>query len=202
MSKKNFQTHRPHPWHGINIGSEAPNVVTGYIEILPNDPIKYEICKETGFIMVDRPQKFSSLPPVLYGLIPQTYSAEKTAAFSKMAQNGDGDPLDLCVLSELPITSRDVIMDVRVVGGIRLIDSGEVDDKIIAVLDGDPYYKGVNDIKEISEVVLNRMRHYFLSYKTIPGEPVKMQIETIYGREEAHQVIKASMEDYNNHFRK
>ncbi len=202
MSKKEFNMHRPHPWHGIKIGSDAPKVVTGYIEILPNDPIKYEICKETGFIMVDRPQKFSSLPPVLYGLIPQTYSAEKTAAFSKMAQNGDGDPLDLCVLSELPITSRDVIMDVRVVGGIRLIDSGEVDDKIIAVLDGDPYYKGVNDLSQVSEVVLNRMRHYFLSYKTIPGEPVKMQIESIYGAEEAFRVIKASMEDYQNHFGK
>lgn len=200
MSKKSFNMYRPHPWHGINIGEGAPKVVTGYIEILPNDPIKYEICKETGFIMVDRPQKFSSLPPVLYGLIPQTYSAEKTAAFSKMAPNGDGDPLDLCVLSELPITSRDVIMDVRVVGGIRLIDSGEVDDKIIAVLDGDPYYKNVNDIKDVSEVVMNRMRHYFLSYKTIPGEPVKMQIESIYGAEEAFKVIKASMEDYQNHF--
>jgi len=202
MSKKKFDTHRPHPWHGISIGKEAPSIVTGYIEILPNDPIKYEICKETGFIMVDRPQKFTSLPPVLYGLIPQTYSAEKTAAFSKMATHGDGDPLDLCVLSELPITSRDVIMEVRVIGGIRLIDSGEVDDKIVAVLDGDPYYKNVNDIKDVSEVVMNRMRHYFLSYKTIPGEPIKMQIENIYGREEAFSVINASREDYANHFLK
>lgn len=192
--------YRPHPWHGINIGEGAPKVVTGYIEILPNDTIKYEICKETGYIMVDRPQKFSSLPPVLYGLIPQTYSAEKTAAFSKMATTGDGDPLDLCVLSDLPITSRDVLMDVRVVGGIRLIDSGEVDDKIIAVLDGDPYYKNVKDINDVNEVILNRMKHYFLSYKTIPGEPVKMQIESIYGAEEAFKVIKASMEDYQNHF--
>lgn len=200
MSKKAFNMYRPHPWHGINIGEGAPKVVTGYIEILPNDTIKYEICKETGYIMVDRPQKFSSLPPVLYGLIPQTYSAEKTAAFSKMATTGDGDPLDLCVLSDLPITSRDVLMDVRVVGGIRLIDSGEVDDKIIAVLDGDPYYKNVKDINDVNEVILNRMKHYFLSYKTIPGEPVKMQIESIYGAEEAFKVIKASMEDYQNHF--
>ena len=200
MSKKSFNMYRPHPWHGINIGEGAPKVVTGYIEILPNDTIKYEICKETGYIMVDRPQKFSSLPPVLYGLIPQTYSAEKTAAFSKMATTGDGDPLDLCVLSDLPITSRDVLMDVRVVGGIRLIDSGEVDDKIIAVLDGDPYYKNVKDINDVNEVILNRMKHYFLSYKTIPGEPVKMQIESIYGAEEAFKVIKASMEDYQNHF--
>ncbi len=200
MSKKNFSHYRPHPWHGIPIGSDAPKVVKGYIEILPNDPIKYEICKETGFIMVDRPQKFSSLPPVLYGLIPQTYSAEQTASFSALAHNGDGDPLDLCVLSDLPITARDVIMDVRVIGGIRLIDSGEVDDKIIAVLDGDPYYKNVNDIKDVNEVILNRMKHYFLSYKTIPGEPIKMQIETVYGREEAYKVIDASRQDYKKYF--
>ncbi|MBP9682054.1 MAG: inorganic pyrophosphatase [Bacteriovorax sp.] len=200
MSKKNFQVSRPHPWHGINVGAEAPKIVKAYIEIMPNDVIKYEICKETGFIMVDRPQKFSSLPPVLYGLIPQTYSAEKTAAFSKMATNGDGDPHDICVLSELPIQRADIIMDVRVIGGIRLIDSGEVDDKIIAVLNGDPFYKGVNDISQISPVIIDRMRHYFLSYKTIPGEPIKMQIESVYGAEEAYRVVQAGIEDYNFHF--
>lgn len=202
MSTKNFQQSRPHPWHGINIGKDAPNVITAYIEIVANDVIKYEICKETGFIKVDRPQKFSSLPPVLYGLVPQTYSAEKTAAFSKMATKGDADPLDICVLSELPIERADIIMDVRVIGGIRLIDSGEVDDKIIAVLNGDPFYKGVEDISQVSPVIMDRMRHYFLSYKTIPGEPVKMQIESVYGKAEALDVIKASMEDYNNHFKK
>ncbi|MDD4973926.1 MAG: inorganic pyrophosphatase [Bacteriovorax sp.] len=202
MSKKNYLASRPHPWHGINIGAEAPKIVKAYIEIIPNDVIKYEICKETGFIMVDRPQKFSSLPPVLYGFIPQTYSAEKTAAFSKMAPVGDSDPHDLCVLSELPIQRADIIMDVRVIGGIRLIDSGEVDDKIISVLNGDPFYKGVNDISQINPVIIDRIRHYFLSYKTIPGEPVKMQIESVYGAEEAYKVVEAGMADYKTHFGK
>lgn len=202
MSINDFQKYRPHPWHGIPIGKDAPNKVKAYIEITPNDVIKYEICKETGYLKVDRPQKFSSLPNFLYGFIPQTYSAEKSAALSKTAKEGDSDPVDICVLSELPISRADIVMDVRVLGGIRLIDSNEVDDKIIAVLDGDSYYDGIEDISQIHPVIIDRMRHYFLSYKTLPGEPAKTQIEEIYGAEEAFKVINAGIEDYKNHFKK
>lgn len=200
MDKKIFQMNRPHPWHGINIGPEAPRIIKAYIEIIPNDVIKYEICKETGYIKVDRPQKFSSVPSTLYGLIPQTYSAEHTSSLSKLAKVGDGDPLDVCVLSELPIQRADIIMEVRVIGGIRLIDSNEVDDKIVAVLNGDPFYKSINDIWQINPVIIDRMRHYFLSYKSIPGEAAKTQIEAIYGAGEAYKVVEAGMEDYKNHF--
>ncbi|AUN98917.1 inorganic pyrophosphatase [Bacteriovorax stolpii] len=200
MGKQSFLTSRPHPWHGIQIGKDAPKVVKAYIEIVPNDAIKYEICKETGYIKVDRPQKFSSLPSVLYGFIPQTYSAEKSTALSKVATHGDGDPVDICVLSELSIERADIIMDVRIIGGIKLIDNGEVDDKLIAVLDGDPFYEGIHDISQIHHVIVDRMRHYFLSYKTIPGEPPKTKIESVYGHEEAFKVVQAGMEDYKNHF--
>lgn len=202
MSVKNFQLSRPHPWHGIAIGENAPKIIKAYIEITPNDVIKYEICKETGYIKVDRPQKFSSIPTFLYGFIPQTYSAEVTASLSKIATKGDGDPVDLCVLSELPIMRADIIMDVRVIGGIRLIDTGEVDDKIIAVLNGDPFYDGVDDISHINPVIIDRMRHYFLSYKSIPGDPIKTQIESIYGAQEAYKVIEAGVADYKFHFKK
>ncbi len=200
MNKKNFLVNRPHPWHGIPIGPEAPEVVRAYIEIIPNDVIKYEICKETGYLKVDRPQKFSSVPGFLYGFVPQTYSAEKTAALSKKATKGDSDPVDICILSELPIERADIIMDVRIIGGIKLIDGGEADDKLIAVLNGDPFYEGVNDISGINPVVIDRMRHYFLSYKTIPGEPIKTQIESIYDAKGAYEVIRAGMEDYRAHF--
>lgn len=200
MGKQTFLTSRPHPWHGIQIGKGAPKVVKAYIEIIPNDAIKYEICKETGYIKVDRPQKFSSLPSVLYGFVPQTYSAEKSAALSKTATHGDGDPVDICVLSELPIDRADIIMDVRIIGGIRLIDNGEADDKLIAVLDGDPFYENVNDISQVHHVIIDRMRHYFLSYKTIPGEPPKTKIEDVYGHEVAYKVIQAGMDDYQAHF--
>ncbi|MGZ3770953.1 MAG: inorganic pyrophosphatase [Bdellovibrio sp.] len=202
MSKKNFQINRPHPWHGIRTGENSPKIVKAYIEITPNDVIKYEICKESGYLKVDRPQKFSSLPPTLYGFVPQTYSAEKTASLSKLATNGDGDPLDICVLSELPIQKSDIIMDVRVIGGIRLIDSGEVDDKLIAVLNVDPFYDNVTEISQVNPVVIDRIKHYFLSYKSIPGEPIKTKIEMIYDSQEAHRVIQSGCADYDEHFRK
>jgi len=201
MSKKNFQMYRPHPWHGVNIGETAPQVVKAYIEITPNDAIKYEICKESGYLKVDRPQRFSSLPTTLYGFIPQTYSAEQTASLSENTKNGDSDPLDICVLSELPIQKSDIIMDVRIIGGIRLIDTNEVDDKLISILNCDPFYNDVNDISQLNAVVLNRIKHYFLSYKTIPGEPIKTKIETVYGTEEAFKVIRAGMADYQKHFK-
>lgn len=202
MAKKYFQINRPHPWHGIKIGENSPKIVKAYIEITPNDSIKYEICKESGYLKVDRPQKFSSLPPTLYGFVPQTYSAERTASLSSIAKQGDGDPVDICVLSELPIQKADIIMDVRIIGGIRLIDSGEVDDKLIAVLNVDPFYEKVTDISQVNPVVIDRIKHYFLSYKSIPGEPVKTKIECIYNCEEAFKVIEAGVEDYTNHFQK
>ncbi|NOT78066.1 MAG: inorganic pyrophosphatase [Bacteriovoracaceae bacterium] len=201
MNNKTFyHAHRPHPWHGIAIGEGAPQVVRAYIEILPNDVIKYEICKETGFLKVDRPQKFSSVPSTLYGFIPQTYSAEETTKLSKKAVRGDGDPLDICILSELPIERADIIMDVRIIGGIRLLDSGEVDDKLIAILNGDPFYTHIKELEDLNPVVLDRIRHYFLSYKSIPGEAIKTEIECIYGRLEAYKVIEAGRLDYKNHF--
>jgi inorganic pyrophosphatase len=200
MSKKEFLIHRPHPWHGITTGDLSPKIVTAYVEITANEVIKYEICKKTGYLKVDRPQRFSSVPGTLYGFIPQTYSAEKTASLSSVASKGDGDPLDICILSELPIEKSDIIMDVRIIGGIRLIDSDEVDDKLIAVLNGDPYFKKAQDIQDINPVVIDRMQHYFLTYKTLPHEPAKTKIENLYGAAEAYKVVIAGQEDYRNHF--
>ena len=88
MSKKEFLIHRPHPWHGITTGDLSPKIVTAYVEITSNEVIKYEICKKTGYLKVDRPQRFSSAPGTLYGFIPQTYSAEKTASLSSVASKG------------------------------------------------------------------------------------------------------------------
>src|SRR5438552_2654211 len=69
MDKNVFKSH---PWHGVPIGPEAPAVVTAYIEIVPTDTVKYEMDKQSGYLKVDRPQKFSNICPTLYGLIPQT----------------------------------------------------------------------------------------------------------------------------------
>jgi inorganic pyrophosphatase len=97
-------TFRAHPWHGVSIGDHAPEVVTAYIEIVPTDTVKYEVDKVSGFLKVDRPQRFSNFCPVYYGLVPQTFCGERVAAmFSMRAKRcdivGDGDPLDICVLT-------------------------------------------------------------------------------------------------------
>jgi inorganic pyrophosphatase len=201
MSK--FSTYKAHPWHGISIGNDAPNFVTAFIEILPNDTIKYEVDKASGYLKIDRPQKFSNVTPCLYGFIPQTYCDARVAAIAtahagRVIAKGDGDPLDICVLSEREIFRSDIILQAKPIGGFRLIDGGEADDKIIAVLKGDEFYERWNDISEVPEVLIRRLRHYFLTYKNIPGDTQRdMEISDVYNREEAFKVIKAAQEDYN-----
>lgn len=197
-----YQVHKSHPWHGIPIGADAPNTVTAFIEIVPTDTVKYEIDKESGYLKIDRPQKFSNLIPALYGFIPQTYCGEITAELSrkmsgKIIDKGDGDPLDLCVLCEKTITHGDILCQAIPIGGLRLIDKGEADDKIIAVLKNDPIYGHLKDISDCPAPILERIRHYFLTYKNIPGESTAIcEIDEVYGMEMAHEVIKASREDY------
>jgi len=198
--------YKAHPWHGISIGNSAPEIVTAFIEIVPTDTVKYEIDKESGYLKIDRPQKFSNVVPALYGFIPQTYCDKLVAAFAseksgKKVEKGDGDPLDICVLSERSITHGDIILQAIPIGGIRLIDKGEADDKIIAVMQGDEIYKQWTDIKDCPEAIINRLKHYFLTYKNIPGTEVPTcEISSIYGKEEAYEVINKSRADYKNSY--
>ena len=73
--------YKSHPWHGIEIGKRTPRVVTSFIEVIPSDTVKYEVDKKTGYLKIDRPQKFSNIVPALYGFIPQTYCKEEVAAY-------------------------------------------------------------------------------------------------------------------------
>lgn len=196
---KPFYRWRPHPWHGLSIGANAPEVVNGYIEITPFDWMKYEVDKETGYLRIDRPQRASSLPPSLYGFIPRTYCGAKIATLAG-TRRGDGDPLDICVLSERPIQRSEILVSARVLGGLRMIDHDEADDKIIGVLDNDPFYEGVDDLANLSSLQVERLRHYFATYKLVPGEESKISIDLVYGREQALAVIRASMEDYSDEF--
>lgn len=197
---KPFYRWRPHPWHGLDVGPEPPRIVHAFIEITPFDLIKYEVDKTTGYIRVDRPQRTSSLPPSLYGFIPRTFCAERVKALSGVAERGDGDPLDICVLSERPINKSEVIVNARVIGGIHMVDHGEADDKIVAVLQNDPLWGGSEDIKEIPGILVERLRHYFATYKLVPGEPDSVSIESIYGCQHARKVVEAAMEDYLQHY--
>ena len=200
--------YKAHPWHGISAGNDAPNVVTAFIEIVPTDTVKYEIDKETGHLKIDRPQKFSNVVPTLYGFIPQTYCDIKVAEYcsmksGKVVNKGDGDPLDICVLSERTVSHGDIMLQAIPIGGLRMIDKGEADDKIIAVMKDDEVYGNWKDITDCPEAVLNRLKHYFLTYKNIPGQEKQVcEITAVYNREEAMEVINRSREDYKNKFLK
>lgn len=190
-----------HPWHGIDIGKEAPEVVQAFIEVIPSDTVKYEVDKASGYLMIDRPQKFSNIVPALYGFIPQTYCKEQVAEYcmEKTGRDdivGDDDPLDICVLTEREVTHGNIIVNAIPIGGFRMIDGGEADDKIIAVLKSDEVYGNWKDIKDLPSTIIKRLQHYFLTYKQLPEENPKCEITHIYGREEALEVIRRSQVDY------
>jgi inorganic pyrophosphatase len=197
---KPFFRWRPHPWHGLELGPDPPDVVHAFIEITPFDLIKYEVDKTTGYLRVDRPQRSSSLPPTLYGFIPRTYCGARVGALSTVVDKGDGDPLDICVLSERPISRAEVILNARVVGGIHMIDHGEADDKIIAVLHNDTVWGKARDISDIPEIAIERLRHYFATYKLVSGTESGVSVERIYDCSHAHLVVQAAHEDYQETF--
>jgi inorganic pyrophosphatase len=197
-----------HPWHGVPIGAEAPRVVTCYVELVPMDSVKYELDKATGHLKIDRPQKYSSTCPTLYGFIPQTYCGDRVAEACRQRTHrddivGDGDPLDICILTERPITHGDILLRGLPIGGLRMVDRNQADDKIIAVLKDDPAFGALTDIDQCPVALIDRLRHYFLTYKDVPGEAtVVMELVEVYGRDAAHDVIRRSQLDYEQRYRR
>jgi inorganic pyrophosphatase len=196
-----FRTNKAHPWHGIPIGDNVPEEVTVFIEIVPRDTVKYEADKETGYLKIDRPQQYSNVVPANYGFVPQTYCDERVANLAraksgKEITQGDGDPLDILVLTEHHIPRGDIILKATPIGGFCLIDDGEADDKIIAILKGDKVFQQYGEVSELPKGILERFEHYFLTYKNLPDEPNRCEIAFSYGREESFEVIKAAIADY------
>lgn len=196
--------HKAHPWHGIDLGENAPEEVRAFIEIVPTDTVKYEVDKESGYLSLDRPQKFSNIVPSLYGFLPKTYCSVKMAELTNKALarydiEGDGDPLDICVLTEKDVTHGDIIVMARPIGGLRLLDNDQADDKIIAVLKNDAVYGHLKDIDELPKDITRRLIHYFTTYKDIPGDNTqRMKFISIYGAQVAREVISRSMTDYDD----
>ena len=197
---------KAHPWHGVSIGEHSPGLINAYIEIVPTDTVKYEMDKTTGILKIDRPLRFSNICPVPYGFVPQTYCGGNVAGlFSKRSGRkelaGDGDPLDICVLTEKLISHSDILLQAVPIGGLSLLDRNEADDKIIAVMKDDVAFSGWRDIRDVPPPVVDRLRHYFLTYKRAPGaSPPTSEITEVYGLEEACAVIRASHEDYKLKF--
>ncbi|MFN0141621.1 MAG: inorganic pyrophosphatase [Pyrinomonadaceae bacterium] len=197
-----FSTHKAHPWHGVEIGDDAPQELNVFIEIVPSDTVKYEVDKETGYLKIDRPQQYSNVVPANYGFVPRTFCGERIADLARKSgkniSNGDGDPLDILVLSEHHIPRGDILLKAKPIGGFCLIDHGEADDKIIAVLKGDKVYGEYNEIAELPKGILERIEHYFLTYKSLPDAENVCEIAYKYAREDSHNVIETAMEDYGD----
>ena len=196
---------RPHPWHGLDPGPQCPSVVTVYVEIVPTDGVKYEIDKHSGYLKIDRPQRFSVACPTLYGFVPRTHCGDAVAAVvipgGPEVSRGDGDPLDVCVLTDRIVPHGDIVLDARPIGGLRMVERGEADDKIVAVLLGDPTYGEIRELADLPRAVMDRLRHYFLTYKAIPGEDAAgITVDPVYDASRAHAVIEAARGDYARHF--
>jgi len=201
--KRLFQSH---PWHGVTPGLKAPELVNAYIEIVPTDAVKYELDKASGHLRVDRPQRFSSMCPTLYGFIPQTYCGVEVAELcaqrtGRQGIEGDKDPMDVCVLSEKTFAHGSFFLNARPIGGLRMIDGQQADDKIIAILESDLAYGAIGDIADVPAGLVDRLKHYFLSYKQLPNEEKKkVEIVDVYDRVEAMDVIARSLRDYQSEF--
>lgn len=183
MAVPAYDRFRPHPWHGLPVGAAPPELVNAFIEITPFDVVKYELEKSSGYLRVDRPQRFSSTPPTLYGFIPRTLSA-------------DADPLDICVFSERPVNRSEIIVECRVVGGLTTVDAGVNDDKIIAVLKDDSMWGAVKSVEQLPATLVERLIHYFSTYKMRPGHPSTATVSGTYGPERAFEVVTTAMREY------
>ena len=147
-----------HPWHGVDPGEQAPRIVNAVIEIPQGSRAKYEIDKPSGLLKLDRVIYSSFYYPVNYGFIPQTYG-------------GDKDPLDILVITSLAVQPL-TIMQAKIIGVMQMIDSGDADDKIIAVAANDPSVNHYNNIEELQKHFFDELRHFFEEYKKLENKTV------------------------------
>lgn len=173
-----------HPWHGANYGDKAPERVKALIEIPQGSRTKYEIDKETGLLTLDRVIHSSFHYPVNYGFIPQTLGL-------------DGDPLDILVLCSQEIHPL-CLVEATVIGNMQMIDSGEEDDKIIAVATKDPSVNHISEIDELPRHFILELRNYFEQYKVLENKEVK--IDAFQSKEEAYRIIHAAIKFYKEKF--
>jgi inorganic pyrophosphatase len=197
---------KSHPWHGVAIGPDAPRQVTVFVEIVPSDTVKYELDKDSGLLKVDRPQLYSNVCPSPYGFVPRTLCGSQVAALAEEKTGrgglvGDDDPLDILLLTEKDFTHGNILVQALPIGGLAMLDGSEVDDKIVAVMVKDAVYGGVQDISHLPTLLVDRLKHYFLTYKQAPSEAhPACELTRVYGRDEAFEVIRRSQADYQDRF--
>lgn len=175
-----MKTRKSNPWHAVEIGSNAPDIVNGIIEIPKHTRAKYELDKESGLLKLDRVLYSSVYYPANYGFIPQTYC-------------DDHDPLDILILSQITIVPM-CIVSAKVIGVMRMMDGGEHDDKIIAVAENDMSVNHYKDISELPDHFINEMRNFFEDYKKLEHKTVI--VKEFQNAELAKNIVLQSIIDY------
>ena len=173
-----------HPWHGLDPGEHAPEVVDCIIEIPRNSRSKYELDKKTGLLRLDRVLYSAVVYPANYGFIPRTYC-------------DDRDPLDILVLGQHEVVPL-CIVTARPIGVMQMVDQDEEDDKIIAVHEHDPAFSHYRDIRELPQHTLYEVQQFFEDYKKLEHKEVR--IERFKGQAEARQIIETSLKLYQQSF--
>ncbi len=174
-----------HPWHGITPGEAAPDFVNAMIEIPRGSKAKYEIDKQTGYLKLDRVLYSSVHYPANYGFIPQTYCDDK-------------DPLDILVLCSLEIQPM-CLVEAKVIGVMHMQDNQESDDKIIAVARYDMSVNHIDDISQLGPHTMLEIQRFFEDYKALEHKKAVV-IEKLQGRTEALEIIRQSIEMYQQLF--
>jgi len=172
------------PWHDINPKRISPDDFLAVIEISKGCKNKYELDKDTGFLILDRILHTSTHYPANYGFIPRTYGE-------------DLDPLDVLVLCSEPISPMTLVRCYPI-GLITMLDDNRNDDKIIAISYNDPTYNGYEDISQLPAHLFNEMVHFFSVYKALEGKETVSK-ET-FCRSYAVDVIKAAIDRYKEIF--
>ncbi|MBQ3073849.1 MAG: inorganic diphosphatase [Ruminococcus sp.] len=171
-------------WHDVSPKRITPEEFLCVVEISKGSKTKYELDKETGYIILDRVLYTSTHYPANYGFIPRTYG-------------DDGDPLDvllMCSESLAPLT----LVRAYPIGVISMMDNGRNDEKIIAIPVSDPNYNMFKDISDLPAHRFNEMKHFFQVYKNLEGKDTA--VNEVEGREKAVQIISESIDNYKREF--
>ena len=170
-----------HPWHNVPIGELAPHTLNAIIEISRGSKAKYEVDKATGLLRLDRVLHTAFYYPINYGFIPQTYA-------------GDGDPLDILVLSQIDIEPLSIVT-CNVIGVMRMIDKG-LDDKIIAVCTNDIAVNHIQSLQDLPPHLMSEIKHFFEQYKKL--EHSEVVVDEFMNQNTAFEIIKQSQRDYES----
>lgn len=173
-----------HPWHGVEPGENAPRIVNAVIEIPQGSRQKYEIDKPSGLLKLDRVIYSSFYYPTNYGFIPQTYGDDK-------------DPLDILVISSLSIQPL-CLVQAKVIGVMQMIDSGDADDKIIAVANNDPGVNYINNIEEMPKHFFSELRQFFEEYKKLENKTVS--VNEFQDKATALKIVEEAIVFYKQNF--